>query len=95
MSKNKVLSVFLIVGLLLMTLAPVAMAKKITITWWINPWRIAPPGLMYLRHRRRRFSRWASEEFMRLNPDVEVVYEVVTNQGFEERSRGHPSGTYT
>lgn len=86
MSKNKVLSVFLIVGLLLITLVPTAMAKKITITWWINPWRIAPPGFDESQAPTAEdFPRWASEEFMRLNPDVEVVYEVVTNQGFEEK----------
>lgn len=59
---------------------------KTTITWWINPWRIAPPGMDESQAPTAEdFPRWASEEFMRLNPDVEVVYEVVTNQGFEEK----------
>ena len=31
------------------------------------------------------FPEWVSQEFMRLNPDVEVVYEVITNAGASEK----------
>ena len=62
------------------------MLAKTTITWWINPWRIAPPGMdPSVAPTGEDFPQWASEEFMRLNPDVEVVYEVVTNAGYEEK----------
>jgi multiple sugar transport system substrate-binding protein len=62
------------------------MLAKTTITWWINPWRIAPPGMdPSVAPTGEDFPKWASEEFMRLNPDVEVVYEVVTNAGYEEK----------
>lgn len=59
---------------------------KTTITWWTNPWRIAPPGMDESQSPTSEdFPRWASEEFMRLNPDVEVIFEVVTNKGYSEK----------
>ena len=63
-----------------------SMLAKTTITWWINPWRIAPPGMdASVAPTAEDFPQWVSEEFMRLNPDVEVVYEVVTNAGYDEK----------
>ncbi|HHT72101.1 MAG TPA: sugar ABC transporter substrate-binding protein [Firmicutes bacterium] len=66
--------------------AGMAAAEKITITWWINPWRIAPPGMDSSQAPTAEdWPEWVSQEFMRLNPDVEVVYEVVTNAGYSEK----------
>ena len=63
-----------------------APSKPITITWWINPWRIAPPGFPDDKAPTAEdFPKWASEEFMRLNPGVTVKYEVVTNTGFDQK----------
>ncbi|MGI6146920.1 MAG: extracellular solute-binding protein [Firmicutes bacterium] len=63
-----------------------APSKPITITWWINPWRIAPPGFPPDKAPGSEdFPQWASEEFMRLHPGVTVKYEVVTNQGFDQK----------
>ena len=84
---------FLIVaGIILLSamgnLAPNAViaAKPITITWWINPWRIAPPGFPEGKSPDSEdFPKWASAEFMRLNPGVTVKYEVVTNAGFDQK----------
>ena len=61
--------------------------KPITITWWINPWRIAPPGFPADKAPTAEdFPKWASEEFMRLNPNVTVKYEVVTTPASTRRS---------
>src|SRR5690606_14101118 len=78
-------AVLVIVLALALGLAGAAAAEKITITWWINPWRIAPPGMdPDEAPTAEDWPAWVSEEFMRLNPDVEVVYEVVTNAGYSE-----------
>lgn len=85
MVRRKAGLILLVVLVVVMAGASTALAK-ITITWWTNPWRIAPPGMDESQAPTAEdFPRWASEEFMRLNPDVEVVYEVVTNQGFDEK----------
>ncbi|OPZ65015.1 MAG: Bacterial extracellular solute-binding protein [Firmicutes bacterium ADurb.Bin506] len=87
------LLVTLAVGLVLMIVlgtsgiaAEAAPSKPITITWWINPWRIAPPGFPEDQAPGSEdFPKWASEEFMRLHPGVTVKYEVVTNAGFDQK----------
>lgn len=68
--------------------APAATAapKPITITWWINPWRITPPGFPPDKAvTAEDFPQWASSEFMKLHPEVTVKYEVVTNAGFDQK----------
>lgn len=83
--KRKTGWLVLLMFILVLGVCGTALAKT-TITWWINPWRIAPPGMDASQAPTAEdFPRWASEEFMRLNPDVEVVWEVVTNQGFDEK----------
>ena len=66
--------------------AALAAEKPITITWWINPWRIAPPGFPPDKAPTAEdFPRWISEEFMKRHPNVTVKYEVLTNQGFDQK----------
>jgi len=62
------------------------MGAKMTITWWINPWRIAPPGFPSDQAPTSEdFPKWASEEFMKLHPDVNVEYVVVGNQEYAQK----------
>lgn len=78
--------VLLVVLGLMLGMVDSAAAQKIKITWWINPWRIAPPGMDPSQAPTAEdFPEWVSQEFMRLNPDVEVVYEVITNAGASEK----------
>ncbi len=80
----KRLSVILLV--LLMLAVPISALGKITITWWINPWRIAPPGFPADKAPTEEdFPKWAAEEFMRLHPDVEVKYVVVGNTEYSQK----------
>lgn len=61
-------------------------AKEISITWWINPWRIAPPGLPADQAATSEdFPKWISEEFMKLHPGVEVNYVVVGNKEYPQK----------
>lgn len=77
-----VLVVLLLVGLF----SPVGLAKEITITWWTNPWRIAPPGFPEGQAPTAEdFPAWASQEFMKMHPGVKVVYEVVPNAGYGQK----------
>ncbi|MBB6096799.1 multiple sugar transport system substrate-binding protein [Deinobacterium chartae] len=81
----------LLLPALLLAAAPAALAQgksdpKITLTWWINPWRIAPPGFPEGKAPTGdEFPRYISEQFMKLHPNVTVKYEVVPNQGFREK----------
>ncbi|HNU23682.1 MAG TPA: sugar ABC transporter substrate-binding protein [Mesotoga sp.] len=80
----KRLSVILLV--LLMLAVPISALGKITITWWINPWRIAPPGFPADKAPTEEdFPKWAAEEFMRLHPDIEVKYVVVGNTEYSQK----------
>jgi len=80
----KRLSVILLV--LLMLAVPISALGKITITWWINPWRIAPPGFPADKAPTEEdFPKWAAEEFMRLHPDIEVKYLVVGNTEYSQK----------
>ncbi|PXF34919.1 ABC transporter substrate-binding protein [Mesotoga sp. SC_NapDC] len=80
----KRLSVIFLV--LLMLAVPISALGKITITWWINPWRIAPPGFPADKAPTEEdFPKWAAEEFMRLHPDVEVKYVVVGNTEYSQK----------
>lgn len=66
--------------------AQVGLAQDITITWWTNPWRIAPPGFPEDKAPTSEdFPAWVSEQFMRLHPNVKVIYEVVPNAGYGEK----------
>lgn len=78
------------IGLFLFTLVfsmgAFAAEKNITIKWWINPWRIEPPGFPAGKAPTADdFPKWASEAFMKLHPNVKVEYEVIPNQGFDEK----------
>jgi len=80
----KRLSVILLV--LLMLAVPISALGKITITWWINPWRIAPPNFPADKAPTEEdFPKWAAEEFMRLHPDIEVKYVVVGNTEYSQK----------
>lgn len=76
----------ILVLLLLGIFSSVGLAKEITITWWTNPWRIAPPGFPEDQAPTAEdFPAWASQEFMKLHPNVKVVYEVVPNAGYSQK----------
>ncbi|HEX7003853.1 MAG TPA: sugar ABC transporter substrate-binding protein [Trueperaceae bacterium] len=61
-------------------------AEEMTLTWWINPWRIRPPGFPAGETPTgEEFARYISEEFEKLHPNVNVEYEIVPNQGFGEK----------
>lgn len=85
--KRRKLCVGLLTSLALLMLLPAAsFAKEITIKWWINPWRIAPPGFPEDKAPTGEdFPKWISEQFMKLYPNVKVEYEVVTNAGFDQK----------
>jgi len=71
---------------LLLLVGTALFSAKITITWWINPWRIAPPGHPADKPLTgEEFPKWISEEFMKLHPDVEVKYVLVTNQEYAQK----------
>ncbi|HBJ80943.1 MAG: multiple sugar transport system substrate-binding protein [Pseudothermotoga sp.] len=76
-------------GLLLLSLlalSGIILGAKTTITWWINPWRISPPGHPSDKPLTgEEFPKWISEEFMKLHPDVEVKYVLVTNQEYAQK----------
>ena len=59
---------------------------EITLTWWINPWRIRPPGFPADQSPTgEEFPAYISEKFMELHPNVTVEFEVVPNAGFDEK----------
>ena len=59
---------------------------EITLTWWINPWRIRPPGFPADQSPTGdEYPAWISEEFMKLHPNVTVEFEVVPNTGYLEK----------
>lgn len=81
-------ALMLLLAMVLSLLAPqfATAAKKTTITWWLNPWRIEPPGFTGERAvTAEDYPQWVKEEFERLHPNVEVKYEVVTNTGFSQK----------
>lgn len=81
----KTMNLILIV-LLIGISSSAGLAKDITITWWTNPWRVAPPGFPEDQAPTSEdFPAWASEEFMRLHPNVKVIYEVVPNAGYSQK----------
>lgn len=66
--------------------ALVAAQSPITITWWINPWRIRTPDMPADQAPEAEdFPQWISERFMEMYPHVTVRFEVVTNTGYEEK----------
>ena len=82
---KKSLKVLMLLFLFLFLLTSFAGAKM-TITWWINPWRIAPPGFPEDQSPGSEdFPKWVSEEFMKLHPDVEVKYVVVGNTEYSQK----------
>jgi multiple sugar transport system substrate-binding protein len=59
---------------------------EITLTWWMNPWRIRPPGFPADQTPTgEEYMRYIAEEFQALHPNVTVVTEVVPNAGFAEK----------
>lgn len=80
-----------LIGLLLLVSGGVlpaiaAAAEKVTITWWINPWRIRTPDMPADKAPEAEdFPAWAAVEFEKRHPDVEVRFEVVTNAGYEQK----------
>lgn len=57
-----------------------------TITWWITPWRIRVPGMDPAKSPTgEEFCQYISEEFMKLHPNVQVKYEIVTVAGRLEK----------
>jgi len=63
-----------------------AAQTPITITWWINPWRIRTPDMPADQAPEAEdFPRWISQKFMEMYPNVTVRFEVVTNTGYEEK----------
>ncbi|HPF17218.1 MAG TPA: extracellular solute-binding protein, partial [Thermotogota bacterium] len=80
--KSKVLLFVVLAMFFLVSLV----GAKMTITWWINPWRIAPPGFPADQAAGSEdFPKWISEEFMKLHPDVEVKYVVVGNTEYSQK----------
>ncbi|MCD6239787.1 MAG: sugar ABC transporter substrate-binding protein [Thermotogae bacterium] len=83
---KKFVSIIMLVILLSTLFLGSTFAKKMTITWWINPWRIAPPGFPGDKAPTSEdFPKWISEEFMKLHPDVKVNYIVVSNKVFSQK----------
>ncbi|MEX2536532.1 MAG: sugar ABC transporter substrate-binding protein [Trueperaceae bacterium] len=59
---------------------------EITLSWWINPWRIRPPGFPADGSPTgEEFAQYISDEFEKLHPNVTVEFEIVPNQGFGEK----------
>ena len=86
MRKRKWVLALLVVFVLALSAAQVSAAKKITITWWLNPWRIEPPGFPEGQTvTAEDYPQWVKQEFEKLYPNVEVKYEVVTNAGYEQK----------
>lgn len=86
MTKRKWLLVLLVLCVLALPVAQATAAKKITITWWLNPWRIEPPGFPEGQAvTAEDYPQWVKQEFEKLHPNVEVKYEVVTNVGYEQK----------
>lgn len=83
---RSLVGLLLAVLLLALPMGVMAQEKPITLTWWINPWRIAPPGFPEDQAPDAEdFTRWAAEEFQRLHPNVTIEWEIVTNQGFDQK----------
>ena len=78
--------VLLIISAALLLPSAGAQEPDITLTWWINPWRIRPPGFDSAESPTgEEFARYISEAFEALHPNVDVQYEIVPNQGFGEK----------
>lgn len=85
-SRFKHLSILLMVLFIVFMVSNLGYAGKITINWWINPWRIAPPGFPSDKSPGGEdFPKWVSEEFMKLHPEVEVNYVVVGNKEYPQK----------
>lgn len=70
---------------MLATAVPV-FAQDITLTWWINPWRIRTPDMAAdATPTGEEYAQYISDQFMALHPDIKVEYEMVPNQGFAEK----------
>ena len=75
--------------LLVVLFSASGIAAKMTITWWINPWRIAPPGFPASQSPSSEdYPKWISQQFEKLHPDVEVKYVVVGNNEFAQKLAG-------
>lgn len=63
-----------------------SLASQITITWWINPWIIAPPGSpAYQPPTREDYPKWPSEAFMALHLNVKIEHVVVGNTEYSQK----------
>ncbi len=83
--KKVKLTLVLVLSLIFLVSAT-GLAKDLTITWWINPWRIAPPGFPEDQAPSSEdFPKWISAEFEKLHPGVEVNYVVVGNKEYPQK----------
>lgn len=86
MKRSSKLVLACVLILLAFPFAVSAQQKPITLTWWINPWRIAPPGFPADQAPTAEdFPAWAAAEFQRLHPNVTIEFEIVTNAGFDQK----------
>ena len=77
--------IFIIIFMIFVFVSGLAFGKT-TITWWINPWRITPPGFPADQTAdSEAFPKWVSEEFMKIHPDVQVNYVVVGNSEYSQK----------
>jgi multiple sugar transport system substrate-binding protein len=60
--------------------------QNVEITWWNNPWRIRVPGFPEDQAPDgTEFIEWASNEFMKLHPNVKVTGVMVSNAEYEQK----------
>lgn len=89
MNRRRIFSTLLVMSAIFLLAFPAmcsAAQKPITITWWINPWRITTPDLPANKAPEAEdFPRWISQKFMKEHPGVTVKFEVVTNAGYEQK----------
>ena len=60
--------------------------ENVEITWWNNPWRIVVPGFPEDQAPDgTEFIEWASNEFMKMHPNVKVTGVMVSNAEYEQK----------
>ncbi len=80
------LALGLVLGLFSFGTVQAQQEPDITLTWWMNPWRIRPPGFdPEQTPTGEEYMRYIADEFMALHPNVTVETEVVPNAGYLEK----------